>query len=131
MAVTPAFLSPDDSLSLNSLTTAVSTVKQFWDVLMYLGVPDSVRKNIRRSGSYSSEEDKREAGLQYYLQTLPDVTWGRIAGGLWRLGACTALETVKQYLPHTHGQYQSVCVYFMCPHLFVCLFKMTIIHKST
>ncbi|CAI8047445.1 hypothetical protein GBAR_LOCUS26218 [Geodia barretti] len=57
---------------------------------------------IRDSRSYSSEEEKRVAGLQYCLQTVPGVSWGRIAGVLWYLEEHTALETVRQYLPHTH-----------------------------
>ncbi|CAI8046495.1 hypothetical protein GBAR_LOCUS25729, partial [Geodia barretti] len=56
---------------------------------------------IRDSRSYSSEEEKRVAGLQYCLQTVPGVSWGRIAGVLGFLGEHTALETVRQ-LPHTH-----------------------------
>ncbi|CAI8010665.1 hypothetical protein GBAR_LOCUS6997 [Geodia barretti] len=57
---------------------------------------------IRDSRSYSSEEEKRVAGLQYCLQTVPGVSWGRIAGVLWFMEEHTALETVRQYLPHTH-----------------------------
>ena len=62
---------------------------------------------IRDSRSYSNEEEKRMAGLQYCLQTVPGVSWGRIAGVLWYLKEHTALETVRQYLPHTHGQYEN------------------------
>ena len=62
---------------------------------------------IRASRSYSSEEEKRVAVLQYYLQTVPGVSWGRIAGVLWYLEEHTALETVRQYLPYTHGQYEN------------------------
>ena len=60
---------------------------------------------IRHSQSYSSEEEKRLAGLQYCLQTVPGVSWGRIAGVLWRMKEHTALDTVRQYLPHKHGDY--------------------------
>ena len=65
----------------------------------WLGVPDSVWTQIRDSESYSSEDEKRMAILQYCLQTLPGVSWGRIAGVLWRLEEKTALETIRQYLP--------------------------------
>ena len=60
---------------------------------------------IRDSRSYSSEEEKRVAVLQYCLQTVPGVSWGRIASVLWYLKEHTALETVRQYLPHTRGLY--------------------------
>ncbi|CAI8044387.1 hypothetical protein GBAR_LOCUS24627 [Geodia barretti] len=93
----------DDSLTPHSVARAVATVKQFWSIgfenglLSVLGVPEPVI-----SGSYSSEEEKRVVGLQYCLHTVPGVSWGKIAGGLWFLEEHTALETVRQYLPHTH-----------------------------
>ncbi|CAI8033890.1 hypothetical protein GBAR_LOCUS19112 [Geodia barretti] len=96
----------DDSLTLHSVVRAVATVREFWGtrfetgLLRLLGVPPSVRNQIRDSGS--SEEEKRVAGLRYCLQTVPGVSWGRIAGVLWCLEEHTALETVRQYLPHTH-----------------------------
>ena len=46
----------------------------------WLGVPDSVWTQIQGSSSYSSEDEKRMAVLQYCLQTLPGVSWGKIAG---------------------------------------------------
>ena len=78
---------------------------------MYLGVPGSVRDQIRDSQSYFSKEKQRLAGLQYYLQTVPGVSWGRIAGVLWRLEEHTALDTVRQYLPHKHGDYLYIYIY--------------------
>ena len=95
-------LPPDTSLTPHTLLHAVSTVRDFWDsgeLLSYLGVPMSVRNEIRASPSYSSEDEKRMAVLQYCLQTLPGVSWGRIAGVLWRLKEDKALQTIKQYLP--------------------------------
>ena len=103
-------LPPDASLTPHTLLHAVSTVRQFWEygrdgdgLLEYLGVPESVICQIRDSQSYSSEDEKRMAGLQYCLQTVPGVSWGRIAGVLWYLEEHTALETVRQYLPPKHG----------------------------
>lgn len=104
-------LPPDTSLTPHTLLHALSTVKNVWDqpttdgVLYRLGVPISVENQIRSSPSYSSEDEKRTAALQYTLQTLPGVSWGRIAGVLWCLGEHTALETVRQYLPHKPGDY--------------------------
>ena len=98
-------LPPDASLTPHTLLHAVSTVRRFWDLLWCLGVPLSVRGQISRSQSYSSEDEKRIAGLQYCLQTLPGVSWGRIAGVLWMMEEHTALETVRQYLPPKHGEH--------------------------
>ena len=84
----------------------MSTVRKFWDygLLYYLGVPRAVIEQITSSQSYSSEDEKRVAGLQYYLQTVPGASWGRIAGVLWYMEEHTALETVREYLPHKHGK---------------------------
>ena len=71
----------------------------------WLGVPDSVWTQIRDCESYSTEDEKRMAVLQYCLQTVPGISWGRIAGVLWRLEEHTALETIRHYLPgeqHVH-----------------------------
>ena len=84
----------------------MSSVKQFWEYGLpsLLGVPYSVRSQIRDSSAYSSEEEKRMAGVEYYLQTVPGALWGRVAGVLWHKGKLTALEAVRQYLPHKHGE---------------------------
>ena len=85
----------------------MSSVGEFWDddgLLYYLNVPDSLQDQIRGSLAYSSEEERRVAGIEYYLQTVPGASWGRVAGMLWYMGEHTALEAVRQYLPHKHGE---------------------------
>ena len=84
----------------------MSSVRGFWDdgLLAYLGVPYSVHRQIRDSSAYSSEEERRVAGIEYYLQTVPGASWGRVAGMLWYMEEHTALEAVTQYLPHKHGE---------------------------
>ena len=98
-------LPPDASLTPHTLLP-LSTVRQFWHdgLLGNLLVPEPVMDQIRASQSYSSEDEERVAGLQYYLQTLPGASWVRIASVLWFMEEHTALETVRQYLPHTHGE---------------------------
>ena len=111
-------LPPDTSLTPHTLLHAVSTVRDFWGdsfslgLFFYLGVPYSVCIEIRKSPSYSSEDEKRRAVLQYSLQTLPGMSWGRIAGVLWYLEEHTALETVRQYLPHKPGDYITCTVLY-------------------
>ena len=103
-----SFLPPDTSLTPHLLLPALSTVRDFWEgggLLDVLGVPYSVRDQIRQDPSYSSEDERRMAGLQYCLQTLPGVSWGMIAGVLWFLEEHTALETVRPHLPHKPGDY--------------------------
>ena len=107
-------LPPGTSLTPHTLLHAVSTVRSFWvgGLLILLGVPNSVRYEIRDSPSYSSEDDKMTAVLQYSLQTLPGMSWGIIAGVLWFLEEHTALETVRQYLPHKPGDYITCTVLY-------------------
>ena len=103
-------LPPDLNLTPDTLLHAVSTVTHFWGegrLLYWLDVPPSVQDQIRASPSYSSEDERRMAGLQYYLQTVSGASWGRIASVLWYMEEHTALESVRQYLPHQHGE----CVY--------------------
>ena len=103
---------PDDSLTPHTLLPAVSSVRQFWrrddgdewGLLEVLDVPDSVVDDIRASPSHSTEEEKRIAGLQYYLQTLTGASWETIAGALWFMEEHTALEEVRQHLPRTYGE---------------------------
>ena len=100
-------LPPDLSLTPDTLLHAVSTVTDFWGedgLLDRLGVLDQVMDQIRASPSYSSENERRTAALQYYLKTLPRASWSKIAGALWFLEEHAALETVKQYLPHKRGE---------------------------
>ena len=106
---------PDYSLIPHTLLPAVFTVTEFWKtdddnddelgLLDALLVPDSVNDDIRANPSYSTEEEKRIAGLQYYLQTVPGASLERIAGALWRMEEHTALEEVRQYLPSTQGEW--------------------------
>ena len=107
-------LPPDTSLTPHKLLHALSTVRDFWDsgLLFLFGVPYSVLIQIRDSSSYSSEDEKRMAVLQYCLQTVPGVSWGRIAGVLWSQGEHTALETVRQYLTHKPGEYTTHRVWY-------------------
>ena len=110
MYVTPA---PDATLTPRAVSLAVSTVRDFWGggLLDCLGVPYSAWSQIKASQSHSTEDEKRMAGLQYYLQTVPGASWGRIAGVLWFLEEQTALETVRQNLPHKPGEYIIIIYY--------------------
>ena len=114
-------LPPDATLTPPAVSLAVSTVRNFWSagLLGYLGVPGSVLDQIGTNQSYASEDEKRMAGLQYYLQTISGASWGRIASMLWYLGEQTALETVRQHLPHKTGEYTvfHCCItYNQCYH---------------
>ena len=97
---------PGATLTPHSLlhVPAVSAVKRFWGggLLHHLGVPTSIWV-YSLSRPYLSEDNKKMAGLQYYLQTVPGASWGRIAGVLWFLEEHAALKIVRQYLRYKHG----------------------------
>ena len=120
-------LPPDTSLTSHALLHALSTVRNFWGInglLFQLDISRSVRDEIRTSPSYSSEDEKRMASLQYSLQTLPGMSWRRIAGVLWFMEEHAALETVRQYLPHKPGDY------ITCTNLFlVTKWHSVVVHK--
>ena len=102
----------DLSLKPDTLFHAVSTVTDIWEedgLLVCFDVPDPVRDQITASPSYSGEDERRMASLRYYLQTVPGASWGSIASVLWYKEEHTALETVRQYLPHKHGECIQFC----------------------
>ena len=107
------FLTPDTTLTPDNLFRALSTVKRFWlsgGLLSCLGVPCSKRFQNR-----DSEDDGRMTALQYYLQTLPGVSWARIAGVLWYLQEHRALEAVRKHLPGEYMYIQSCSCIQICP----------------
>ena len=70
----------------------------------FLGLPVSVYYQIRDNSSYSTEEEKREAMIAYFLNTIPLASWATLAGGLYREEKSVSLEAVRKYLHHTTGQ---------------------------
>lgn len=106
-------LPPDTSLTPDELLDALSTMDEsdFWNVISLFGVPLSVKNEICKGQSDSCE--KRRRGLEYFLQTVPGVSWEMIAGVLWFKEEHMALKTVRRYLPHKQGDYTMVatCTY--------------------
>ena len=101
------FVLLDASLNLGSLQSAVSTVKNiyFYDIslLAAFDVPRPVIERIKNSRMFSTEAERKEAGLLYSLQNLPCFSWQRISGVLWYMEEYAALEAVKKYLKHDNG----------------------------
>ena len=88
-------------------------MKHFWrsGLLEWLGVPPSVQDQIKANPSHSSEDERRMAGLLYYLQTVPGASWGSIAGVLWFMEEQVALMKVRPYLPEKPGEYMYMYMY--------------------
>lgn len=108
----------DTSLNLGSLLSAVSTIKSVYfyglSLLSALDVPHPVIYHIRDSPMFSSEAERKEAGLRYCLQNLPCLSWERISGVLWYMEEYTALEAVKEYLKHNNGIYKQKSRMVLC-----------------
>ena len=60
-------------------------------------------ERIKNSQMFSTEAERKEAGLLYSLQNLPCFSWERISGVLWYMEEYSALEAVKKYLKHDNG----------------------------
>ena len=99
------FCTPDASLTSHNILTTTSTVDLgLGGLYACLGLPGSVYIQIRDNSSYSTEEEKREAMIAYFLNTIPLASWATLAGGLYREEKNVSLEAVRKYLHHTTGQ---------------------------
>ena len=64
-----------------------------------LGVPYSVCNDISDSTDYKTEEEKKAALLQYFLDNVPMASWKTVAGALHYWEEEKALQMVKAFLP--------------------------------
>ena len=80
----------------------MTSVKDWYSLGIYisdLGVPPSVRDEIRDSTDYKTEEEKKAALLQYFLNHVPMASWQTVAGALHYLEEKKALQMVQAFLP--------------------------------
>ena len=114
----------DPTLTINNLRLVMASVKNWYGLGVYRGgldVPYAVCDEIRTSTAYQTEEEKKEALLLYYLDTVPMASWQNVAGALHYLEEVTALQAVKAFLKYTpagqlilQGTYISMLLY-VCP----------------
>ena len=115
----------DPTLTINNLRLVMASVKNWYDLGgLYAGglcVPNAVCDEIRYSTAYQTEEEKKEALLLYYLDTMPMASWQNVAGALHYLKEETALQAVKAFLKLTlagqlilQGTYISMLLH-VCP----------------
>ena len=62
-----------------------------------------MRDQIIYSGRYPTEKEKRVAIMQYCVQTVAGVSWGRIANLLWLMEEHAALDNVREKMKHPKG----------------------------
>ena len=68
---------------------------------IWLGVPDSKREEIRQQSS--TEREKCLALGDYWVNTVPDTSWERLATELYYRGEERAAAVTKQYLQQEQG----------------------------
>ena len=115
----------DPTLTINNLRLVMASVKNWYGLGgLYDGglcVPVAVRDEISDSTAYQTEEEKKEALLLYYLDTMPMASWQNVAGALHSMKEETALQAVKVFLKLTlagqlilQGTYISMLLH-VCP----------------
>ena len=114
----------DPTLTINNLRLVMASVKNWHNLGLSVGglsVPTAVCNEIRYSTAYQTEEEKKEALLLYYLDTMPMASWQNVAGALHWRKEVTALQAVKVFLKFTpagqlilQGTYISMLLH-VCP----------------
>ena len=115
----------DPTLTINNLRLVMASVKNWYGLGLSSGgldVPNAVCDEIRDSTAYQTEEEKKEALLLYYLDTMPMASWQDVAGALhYMKEEETALQAVKALLKLTlagqlilQGTYISMLLH-VCP----------------
>ena len=111
----------DPTLTINNLRLVMASVEDWYGLSAGLNVPEAVFHEIWDSTAYQTEEEKEEALLLYYLDTMPMASWQDVAGTLHFREEETALQAVKALLKFTpagqlilQGTYISMLLH-VCP----------------
>ena len=102
----------DPTLTLKNLCLVTASVHNWYNLGWYrggLGIPQSVRNEIRDNTDYQTEEEKKEALLLYYLHTIPMASWPNVAGALHFRQGVAALQAVKGFLKDIPAGQSSLC----------------------
>ena len=81
---------------MENVREVMAEVGNWWRVGISLEVPRSKRQEIKQQSS--TDRGNCLALGDYWINTVPDVSWKRLAMGLYRSGEETALAVTKQYL---------------------------------
>ncbi len=98
----------DPTLTQEKVNRVMGKVGDWREVGVSLGVPRSRLKQIE--DTHSTEEGKKFSLVRYYLRTVHDASWERIAGALYYRHEDSALAVVKELFHspqgmHVHAQY--------------------------
>ena len=112
----PCYSPPDASLTCQSVSAALQTVKDSYDIggiyvnslENILNIPFSKEREIRVEST--GVDQYREKIVHYYIKTNPNASWDGLAGRLLYSEKNQALENVKRNIIRTkRGTYQ--CYY--------------------
>ena len=95
---------PESSLTPDNLSTVLDNMKdQWWEWFSrYVNTPDSEVKRIRRQ--YSSDKDRKQAVIHYFISNHPAPSWTLVARALYEMGrhgeSCLrSLDRLQQLFP--------------------------------
>ena len=97
----PSLPHADPTLTINNLCLVTKSVENWYRLGRYAGgldVPRAVCDEIRDSTAYQTDEERKEALLLYYLNTVPMASWPSVAGALHYNEEMTASKAVKKFL---------------------------------
>ena len=96
-----SLLPADPTHTVHNVTTVVAPVRDWDNLGIYLGVPQTKRDEIR--SKYSTDEKKKEALIDYWLCCSPVASWGKLAGVLHFMEEKQSLQLVQRHLKKTSG----------------------------
>ena len=102
-------LSPnaDPTLNIKNLCKVMEPVTDWYSMGNYaygLCVPPAVLDEIRDSADYPTEEEKKKALIQYYLDNVAMASWHNVAGALHYMEEKEALQAANEFLVVPAGE---------------------------
>lgn len=91
------FLIADPTLTLHNVSTALDVVRDWIDLYSCLRISDE--RHDKLEGQHSSPDQRREAGISWWLSVSPDASWQYLAGKLYNWEEKkSALEAVMEFV---------------------------------
>ena len=108
-----SLLPADSSLTLPNVTTVVAPVRNWKSLGGWLEVPSVKRDEI--GSKYSTDVQKKEALMDYWLRCCPIVSWSELAGGLHYREEKKPLQLIQRHLKKTTGMLMVIIIMHISP----------------
>ena len=96
-------LFPDPTFTVDDVTKVMDKIEgDKWEVMMRLGMPESLLEEIERRCSTDSE--KSRACADYYVHVNPDASWRQLTKALYEKKEFTAARESKSFM--STGKYR-------------------------